>query len=256
MSELKADKGKRDGSCNRTACQAPLKGRPQWYMRESAIHEGRLYYCDACARDFNAWDRRSGDPKRCTYDSTVAVHEEFLDRHRRCIEEQTSADMHESVTGRRWAGFPLRPYQRSAVALMLVNSDKLDMWPEGTFRPSYLDEPSPLPFKRWHELFLNQWPEDALPRDTGRRTGMSLIDYAELERRVMGRLEKLKATGEHYSVEVREIKLYATVDADGRADALYAHEGDSLRQRELEKDLTPDEWDSINGQIGFDREWE
>lgn len=39
--ELKHDKGAFNGSCNRTACQAP---GATWYN-----HSTRLYYCPACA---------------------------------------------------------------------------------------------------------------------------------------------------------------------------------------------------------------
>lgn len=59
------DKGEKDGHCNRTACQAPLKGEPQWFMRSPFTDGSRLHYCEVCARDFNDWDRRSGDPIRC-----------------------------------------------------------------------------------------------------------------------------------------------------------------------------------------------
>ncbi|MEE7490663.1 hypothetical protein SAMN02799622_01841 [Methylobacterium sp. UNC378MF] len=62
----KPDKGLRDGSCNRTACQAPLKGERQWTMDDFMVVGGKLYYCHRCARDFNAWDRQIGVPLRCT----------------------------------------------------------------------------------------------------------------------------------------------------------------------------------------------
>lgn len=60
----KPDKGLKDGSCNRTACQAPLKGERQWTMDD--FRGGKLYYCHRCARDFNAWDRQIGVALRCT----------------------------------------------------------------------------------------------------------------------------------------------------------------------------------------------
>lgn len=41
MPELKPDKGKRGGSCNRTACQAP---GAIWWNRGS-----RAWYCEGCA---------------------------------------------------------------------------------------------------------------------------------------------------------------------------------------------------------------
>lgn len=68
-------KGKRDGNCNRTACQAPLKGREQWYMRDYGTTNGRLYYCGRCARDFNASDRKFNEPQRCTFDDETDMSE-------------------------------------------------------------------------------------------------------------------------------------------------------------------------------------
>lgn len=72
-SQLNPDKGQKDGSCNRTACQAPLAGRPQYYMRDYGTTDGRLYYCEPCAIDFTHWDRidRPGQPFRCTFDETT-----------------------------------------------------------------------------------------------------------------------------------------------------------------------------------------
>jgi len=68
----KVGKGKKDGACNRTACQADLKGKPQFYM-ESAIH-GRLYYCEPCARMFDEVDRKYAPdrPARCIRDRSPA----------------------------------------------------------------------------------------------------------------------------------------------------------------------------------------
>ncbi|WCS27978.1 hypothetical protein LOK46_14475 [Methylobacterium sp. NMS14P] len=65
---LKPEKGRKDGSCNRTACQAPLKGKRQWTMVDHSVVDGRLYYCARCAWDFNAWDREIGVTLRCTPD--------------------------------------------------------------------------------------------------------------------------------------------------------------------------------------------
>jgi hypothetical protein len=69
----KEDKGEKDGSCNRTACQAPLKGERQYYMREDFNPNGRVYYCETCADMFGAADRRfnPGEPLRCTLDRTT-----------------------------------------------------------------------------------------------------------------------------------------------------------------------------------------
>jgi hypothetical protein len=59
---LMDDKGKLDGSCNRTACQYPLKGEPrQWYMEDIT----KNHYCDQCARMFNRDDRDMRQPQRC-----------------------------------------------------------------------------------------------------------------------------------------------------------------------------------------------
>jgi len=61
----KRDKGMRDGSCNRTACQKPLEGMPRWSM-PNYTRGGRLYYCTQCVNEFHKWDRRCGDELRCT----------------------------------------------------------------------------------------------------------------------------------------------------------------------------------------------
>jgi len=60
----KPDKGRLDGSCNRTACQTPLAGREQWRMKPEYNPE-QPHYCGTCARDFHNWDRRIGAPLRC-----------------------------------------------------------------------------------------------------------------------------------------------------------------------------------------------
>lgn len=58
----KPDKGKLNGSCNRTACQAPLADElDHQFMIVSGTANQRLYYCAHCARDFDDWDHRSGD---------------------------------------------------------------------------------------------------------------------------------------------------------------------------------------------------
>jgi hypothetical protein len=78
-SSIAPGKGKRDGNCNRTACQAPLKGREQWYMRDYGTDNGRLYYCGRCAVDFNASDRRYNEPQRCTFDDETDMSESLRD---------------------------------------------------------------------------------------------------------------------------------------------------------------------------------
>lgn len=70
-SDIEPLKGEKDGNCNRTACQRPLRGRKQWYMDGNFTGGPRVYYCDDCARDFTRWDMRSGDPIRCTLDETT-----------------------------------------------------------------------------------------------------------------------------------------------------------------------------------------
>jgi hypothetical protein len=60
------DKGQKDGSCNRTACQLPLAGREQWAMRDFMVRDGKLYYCADCAMKFHEADRQFGEPLRCT----------------------------------------------------------------------------------------------------------------------------------------------------------------------------------------------
>ncbi len=59
------DKGQADGSCNRSACQAPLKDEPVHQFMSGIFTGGpRLHYCAACAADFDAWDKQSGDAVR------------------------------------------------------------------------------------------------------------------------------------------------------------------------------------------------
>lgn len=60
------DKGQRDGSCNRTACQVPLKGQTQFWMKNYGTEGGRLHYCADCADKFDQADRDMGQPRRCT----------------------------------------------------------------------------------------------------------------------------------------------------------------------------------------------
>jgi hypothetical protein len=75
--DLTPGKGKKDGNCNRTACQAPLKGGEQWYMRDYGTTNGRLYYCGRCARQFNDSDRQFKEPQRCTFDEDADMSESF-----------------------------------------------------------------------------------------------------------------------------------------------------------------------------------
>lgn len=66
----KINKGQRDGSCNRTACQRDLKGMAQYYMRGDLDKSKRVYYCGECAEMFSESDRRyqPNQPLRCTLD--------------------------------------------------------------------------------------------------------------------------------------------------------------------------------------------
>lgn len=63
------DKGLKDGSCNRSACQMPLKGRIQYSMDSyGSTADGKFYYCADCEKQFTHWDKidRPGQPLRCT----------------------------------------------------------------------------------------------------------------------------------------------------------------------------------------------
>lgn len=72
---LFANKGEKDGRCNRTACQARIGNHPelpkpaqQWVMRFPFTAGDELFYCSDCARLFLADDRRSGrDPRVSLY---------------------------------------------------------------------------------------------------------------------------------------------------------------------------------------------
>jgi hypothetical protein len=74
MDQNKPDKGQANGSCNRTACQAPLADEPAHQFMDGNFTGGiRLHYCEGCALEFDRWDHRSGDairikrePKICT----------------------------------------------------------------------------------------------------------------------------------------------------------------------------------------------
>lgn len=58
-------KGKKDGACNRTACQKPLANETDDQFMDGNFTGGpKLYYCRHCALDFDIWDRQSGDPVR------------------------------------------------------------------------------------------------------------------------------------------------------------------------------------------------
>lgn len=81
MGGNKPDKGKKDGSCNVTACQAPLAGTMQGWMVNHIVHNGRLYYCEQCCHRFNEWDDRmiaagQQELRRITWDETTGQTEE------------------------------------------------------------------------------------------------------------------------------------------------------------------------------------
>lgn len=63
--DLLETKGKRDGNCNRTACQRSLAGMPRWSMHDH-MTGGRLYYCQRCVDLFHESDRQFREPLRCT----------------------------------------------------------------------------------------------------------------------------------------------------------------------------------------------
>lgn len=51
-----SDKGKRDGSCNVTACQMPLLGKAQFIMIPEFDGGEGLVYCRRCNDGFRRWD--------------------------------------------------------------------------------------------------------------------------------------------------------------------------------------------------------
>jgi hypothetical protein len=65
---LMADKGLKDGSCNRTACQLPLAGQQQWTIPSygKGGTNGLYHYCRVCAAKFHEADREFGESPRCT----------------------------------------------------------------------------------------------------------------------------------------------------------------------------------------------
>lgn len=65
MTELHPLKGKKNGRCNRTACQAPLEDDANWSMHDY-MTGGRLYYCTPCARRFTEADLQFREPIRCS----------------------------------------------------------------------------------------------------------------------------------------------------------------------------------------------
>ena len=65
----KETKGLKDGHCNRYACQAPLAGQPQSWMRDHETQtDSKLYYCLKCTMAFNesAMRFQPDMPRRCT----------------------------------------------------------------------------------------------------------------------------------------------------------------------------------------------
>lgn len=74
MAEMKPDKGLANGSCNRTACQAPLADEPTHQFMDGNFTGGpRLHYCAECAADFDLWDFKSGDAIRIQREPKVAA---------------------------------------------------------------------------------------------------------------------------------------------------------------------------------------
>jgi hypothetical protein len=65
------DKGLMNGHCNRSGCLAPLSGQPHWWMTDhETFTDARLYYCEACANQFTAWDKQIKAPIRCTLEES------------------------------------------------------------------------------------------------------------------------------------------------------------------------------------------
>ncbi|MES2030871.1 MAG: hypothetical protein V4477_16950 [Pseudomonadota bacterium] len=70
-SGCKEMKGLKDGFCNRRSCQAELVGNPQFYMSDhETATDGRLYYCEPCAIEFNKVDDRFRLTRRCTAEAS------------------------------------------------------------------------------------------------------------------------------------------------------------------------------------------
>lgn len=65
MADLKPDKGQANGSCNRTACQAPLAAEPEHQFMDGNYTGGpRLHYCATCAILFDRTDDEFTEPRR------------------------------------------------------------------------------------------------------------------------------------------------------------------------------------------------
>lgn len=64
MTLLKPDKGLANGSCNRTACQAPMEAEPlHQFMSNDFTGGPKLHYCESCSNLFDEVDndlRRRG----------------------------------------------------------------------------------------------------------------------------------------------------------------------------------------------------
>lgn len=68
------DKGHANGSCNRTACQAPLAEEPVHQFMDGNFMGGpRLHYCERCSRLFDRDDRQFGDAIRIKREPKVAT---------------------------------------------------------------------------------------------------------------------------------------------------------------------------------------
>lgn len=66
--ELKADKGLKNGSCNREACQAPGANH---FNRST-----RLYYCAACAEKINSFPETRDYCENTFGTADLCVHDE------------------------------------------------------------------------------------------------------------------------------------------------------------------------------------
>jgi hypothetical protein len=93
MTDNKPDKGKENGSCNRTACQAPLADEPTHQFMARPFTSGEyLYYCARCAFTFDQVDednRRRGAsvlPNRITREPKEAAAVVLVGRSLRDID--------------------------------------------------------------------------------------------------------------------------------------------------------------------------
>lgn len=205
-------------------------------------------------RDNSKWDKCTGYERG---DVVRAVHTPTVARWRRFL---AYFGVTRFTPAEKFLDFECRAAVSCPVPLVFPN------------RPIIPTLPASFDCAAVHDLPIISDPSKSrLHRPGVQPTRIVEMDFAEIEERLLAmmtdksmradpalvpKMETLHVCEDHYPVEVRETKLYATVDADGRADALYAYGGASYRLRDFEQSLTQDEWDTINEQITHDREWE